>query len=76
MNKEHKVLIMKKETIKTLANVTTAFTTCIGIGLANAYYIKEIKEISNYSMTIIGIIYILAIIGIIAITIREIHDGL
>ena len=67
---------MKKETTTMLAQITIAYATFIGAGLANVYYIKELSTITTYTAIITIILYILVIIAIIATAVKVVEDGL
>ncbi len=56
---------MTKEDIKIICNIISAFSTCLGVGAAIAYYLKIILNFSTTDLAIVIIIYFSWIISII-----------
>jgi uncharacterized membrane protein len=64
---------MKKEDIKLISHVVSAFVTFIGVGGAFAYYLKVIGNLSVLDLFFPLLIYILAVLLLIYFLIQKIQ---
>ena len=64
---------MKREDIKLISGVVSAFSTFIGVGGAFAYYLKVVGDLSLNDLILHIVVYILAVLLLIVYLIQKIQ---